>query len=149
MCECHCTGLMPAPLQGSECSAHITIQIYMKKAGAHMYNMVHMPTYKVRKQSVKQSPLCPASQNDLPLATVLHMVPFRFLPFLAFSFWLVEHFDTNSQRCFSEKLPLIRKCWSVDIFLCRLPKQDGACSWLTSGGSSWWILFSFHAAQLL
>lgn len=62
-CECHC-----------DCHACSTpglmvlythhIQIYMKEAGTHMYNTVLMLAYEVRKQSVKQSPLCSAS-NDL------------------------------------------------------------------------------------
>lgn len=91
----------------------------MKEAGAHMYNTAHMLTYKVRKQSVKQSPLRPASQNDLALATVFHMVSFHFLPFFHISFLTDSILAQVSQRCFSEKLRLIRK-WSVDIFFVQI-----------------------------
>lgn len=83
-----------------------------------MYNMAHMLTYKARKQSVKQSPLCPASQNDLPLATVFHMVPFHFLPFFTFPFWLTEHFGTNAPDVLLRKAASNQKmliCWQFFV----------------------------------
>lgn len=50
-------------------TAIITVQTYMKDAGTHVYGTLHMPTQSEKKQSVKQSSLCPHMQNDLLLGT--------------------------------------------------------------------------------
>lgn len=91
----------------------------MKDAGTHMYNMSHMLPSKVRKQSMKRSPLGPASQNDLLLGTFFHMVPFSLLHF---SYFLPFIFDwqgissTNVPETLLGKAvanQLVLICWQV------------------------------------
>lgn len=114
------------------CAHRDTSIQYMKEAGAFMYNTAHMPTCKMRKQSVKQSPLCPASQNDLRLATVFHIVPFHFLPLFTLPFWLTEHFGTNAPEVLLRKAASNQKvfiCWQ--FFCADYPnKTELALNWL-------------------
>lgn len=104
----------------------------------------HGPTYEMRKQSVKQSPLCPSSQNDLLLGTVsFPLSTFFFISFLTDRALLVQ----MSRRCFwktRSNQPMMI-CWQ--FFLYRLTKQDWAC--LIYKGVGWWILFSLHASMLI
>lgn len=91
----------------------------MKDAGTRMDNTPHMLPSKVRKQSMKRSPLGPASQNDLLLGTFFHMVPFRLRNF---SYFLPLIFDWQGIISTNVLEALLRKavanqlmliCWEV------------------------------------